>query len=138
MMDDIQIEEVGLNDSSQKSSDLKSRVQAKDIIMKNANQTFWHNRAKDLRIFYIVLHLWQFAFSIGFVFKGNKKLRLLGAFESAVNVIALIYTFCIKKEEPEELASILYFINVHTCIMCNFITVMRDNHDLEGLNSVQI
>ena len=109
----------------------------KDIIIKNANQTFWHNRAKDLRIFYIVLHLWQLAFSIGFIFKGHQKLRLLGAFESAV-IIALIYTFFIKKDEREVLASILYFINVHTCIMCNFVTVMRDNHDMEGLKSVQI
>ena len=64
-MDDIQIEEVGpgeSKDSTQISSDLSSRVEVNDIIINNANQTFWHNRAKDLRIFYLVFHMWQLFF----------------------------------------------------------------------------
>ena len=72
-MDEIKIEEISHKDSSQTSGYLNSRVQVKDIIIKNANQTFWHNRAKDLRIVYLVLHLWQFAFSIPYLFKGHGK-----------------------------------------------------------------
>lgn len=100
----------------------------KEIIMINGNEAFWYNRAKDLRIFYFILHFFNFitfmieTFNAGMV--NFIIIRLVGSVLSAICALVCLISFKLNKKY---LVPILFWINVYTCFMTNFKLGIRIN-----------